>query len=204
MPAFEYCGYSMRSHSETRWASMMDCMGVRWLYEWKTFKTGFGGYLPDFYLPDAGCFLEVKGPRPNKEEIGKAHDVEKSTGIPVVFAHGSPKMDGMFLGSAFITWSNVSISIYEISEGICNMYGSKKVLEFASAGKIGRRPDYVSASDLMQDYLDALNGRNAFEERRKAIHKPLNDMKLSQNTVPTYSSALIGACVDRIVKRRMK
>ena len=62
---FRYGGYEMRSHSETRWAAIMDVMGVTWVYEPRTVTTRHGGYMPDFFLPAVGAFLEVKGPTPS-------------------------------------------------------------------------------------------------------------------------------------------
>ncbi len=59
---FRYGGYEMRSHSETRWAAMMDAMSVSWIYEPRTVVTRHGGYMPDFFLPAVGAFVEVKGP----------------------------------------------------------------------------------------------------------------------------------------------
>lgn len=56
-----YNGYRFRSRLEARWAVFFDALGTPWEYE----KEGYdlpdiGWYLPDFWLPDQGCFVEIK------------------------------------------------------------------------------------------------------------------------------------------------
>jgi hypothetical protein len=62
-----YKGYRFRSRLEARWAVFFDHLGIAWKYEPEGFeKTENGGervirYLPDFYLPESGTWVEVKG-----------------------------------------------------------------------------------------------------------------------------------------------
>lgn len=64
-----YAGCHFRSRLEARWAVFFDALGIKWEYEPQGFETewrlsleeGVIRYLPDFYLPDAGCYAEVKG-----------------------------------------------------------------------------------------------------------------------------------------------
>jgi hypothetical protein len=42
-------------------ATYLDNLGVRWDYEPKRFDLGRRTYLPDFFLPDNGCYWETKG-----------------------------------------------------------------------------------------------------------------------------------------------
>lgn len=69
-----YAGCRFRSRLEARWAVFFDTIGVRWEYEPQGFhvtrrlqcREEDGGldeflYLPDFWLPDADMFAEVKG-----------------------------------------------------------------------------------------------------------------------------------------------
>lgn len=64
----EYDGYRFRSRLEARWAVFFDAMGIRYEYEPEGF--GFGGtrYLPDFYLPEFGVYVEIK---PNDTSVVK-------------------------------------------------------------------------------------------------------------------------------------
>lgn len=56
-----YRGYRFRSRLEARWAVFFDALGVQWQYEPQGFLVGGTPYLPDFYLPEHGTWVEVKG-----------------------------------------------------------------------------------------------------------------------------------------------
>jgi hypothetical protein len=60
-----YAGCRFRSRLEARWAVFFDHLGVPWQYEPQGFMVGSEGhqrpYLPDFYLPGIGTWVEVKG-----------------------------------------------------------------------------------------------------------------------------------------------
>lgn len=84
-----YNGYRFRSRLEARWAVFFDTARVRWEYEKEGFDLGEAGrYLPDFWLPDLGCFVEVKGAPPTAEEIELAATLRAKHGAPVVIVHG--------------------------------------------------------------------------------------------------------------------
>lgn len=57
-----YAGCHFRSRLEARWAVFFDHLNIKWEYEPQGFQI-FGDhyYLPDFYLPDTGTWVEVKG-----------------------------------------------------------------------------------------------------------------------------------------------
>lgn len=56
-----YKGYRFRSRLEARWAVFFDALGVQWDYEIEGFELGIAGrYLPDFYLPQIGTYVEIK------------------------------------------------------------------------------------------------------------------------------------------------
>lgn len=67
-----YKGYHFRSRLEARWAVFFDSMGIEYQYEPEGFekildwdddksKHEIVRYLPDFYLPESGTWVEVKG-----------------------------------------------------------------------------------------------------------------------------------------------
>jgi hypothetical protein len=67
----EYKGYRFRSRLEARWAVFFDALGVRYEYEKEGFELGGGmRYLPDFWLTDMNCFIEIKsnGLQPYSED----------------------------------------------------------------------------------------------------------------------------------------
>lgn len=84
-----YNGYRFRSRLEARWAVFFDTLAVRWEYEKEGYELGQAGrYLPDFWLPDLKCFVEVKGAEPTADEVSLADALRLSTGAPVLIVHG--------------------------------------------------------------------------------------------------------------------
>ncbi|MDH3039022.1 hypothetical protein [Streptomyces sp. TRM75561] len=71
-----YAGTRFRSRLEADWAITLDGLGILWEYEPELIVLPSGTqYLPDFWLPEVGTWLEVKGPNtPRREkatELGK-------------------------------------------------------------------------------------------------------------------------------------
>lgn len=64
-----YGGCRFRSRLEARWAVAFDAAGLRWDYEPQGYVINGRPYLPDFYLPQAGCWVEIKPDRfePDRE-----------------------------------------------------------------------------------------------------------------------------------------
>lgn len=92
-----YAGRRFRSWLESLWARAMDVAGVRWRYEPTRFW--FGGdhsYLPDFYLPAHGLFLEVKPVGPSPIEFAQCQTLFEHLGGGVGFLIGYPP-GGCFL-----------------------------------------------------------------------------------------------------------
>lgn len=56
-----YAGRRFRSRLEARWSVFFDRLGVRWDYEPQGYMIDGMPYLPDFWLPDANVWVEVKG-----------------------------------------------------------------------------------------------------------------------------------------------
>jgi len=60
-----YKGYRFRSRLEARWAVFFDALGIEWEYEKEGYDLGAAGwYLPDFWLPKHGYWIEVKPSEP--------------------------------------------------------------------------------------------------------------------------------------------
>ncbi len=55
-----YNGYKFRSRLEARWAVFFDTLDVKYEYEKEGFDIDGVWYLPDFYLPDYSCWVEIK------------------------------------------------------------------------------------------------------------------------------------------------
>jgi hypothetical protein len=57
-----YNGYKFRSRLEARYAVLFDYLYIKYEYEKEGFVTEKGdGYLPDFWLPEHGVYVEIKG-----------------------------------------------------------------------------------------------------------------------------------------------
>lgn len=56
-----YKGYRFRSRLEARWAVFFEVAGIEYHYEPEGLAAGGIGYLPDFFLPKVGAWVEVKG-----------------------------------------------------------------------------------------------------------------------------------------------
>lgn len=57
-----YDGYRFRSRLEARWAVFFNHADIPYEYEVEGYVTESGEwYLPDFFLPDCGLYVEVKG-----------------------------------------------------------------------------------------------------------------------------------------------
>lgn len=77
-----YKGHRFRSRLEARWAVVFDTLGIEWQYEPQGYECGARltkslwweeypriNYLPDFWLPGEGVFVEVKGEFTSEEKL---------------------------------------------------------------------------------------------------------------------------------------
>lgn len=92
-----YKGYKFRSRLEARWAVFFDAMGIEYQYELEGFDLGEAGwYLPDFYLPESGWFVEVKplGDISDKDQakIDALDNNPPSYATGVIVATGDPAL----------------------------------------------------------------------------------------------------------------
>lgn len=178
---FRHNGYEMRSHAEQRWASIMDVLGVRWIYEPRTIDTRHGWYMPDFYLPACGVFVEVKGPTPTQIEVEKARDAEAATGCPVIFAYGDPEMmHGELLHgllSYYAPRGPIDLPTAELGEMVRRHYALRTYASFLTAADRKPRPDVRMLGEIMQEVMLGMLQRDQFEAYRRDLHKPLNDSK---------------------------
>jgi len=73
-----YAGTNFRSTLEADWAATLDHLAIDWEYEPEAIRLPSGDlYRPDFYLPQATTWLEVKGP--HDERIGKTRELGRTT-----------------------------------------------------------------------------------------------------------------------------
>lgn len=74
----QYKGYRFRSRLEARWAVFFDTLKIPYRYEEHGFEKKpycdadeIVRWLPDFYLPNHGIWVEVKGGRPSGKDVYK-------------------------------------------------------------------------------------------------------------------------------------
>jgi hypothetical protein len=78
-------GVRYRSRIEARWAVAYTVLGVPFEYEREGFNLeGVGLYLPDFWLPEQHCWIEIKGQKPTGEEQAKCAALAEASGTPVL------------------------------------------------------------------------------------------------------------------------
>jgi hypothetical protein len=86
-----YNGYRFRSRLEARWAVFFDALKIKYEYEKEGYDLGgLGYYLPDFWLPEYNCFIEIKGNVPSTKERAKAEKLFFITGDPCIIFYGLP------------------------------------------------------------------------------------------------------------------
>lgn len=68
----KYDSYRFRSRLEARWAVFFNTLNISYIYEMEGFVLEGTPYLPDFFLPQHDCFVEIKGVEPTDDELRKA------------------------------------------------------------------------------------------------------------------------------------
>src|SRR5947209_10324782 len=83
-----YMGYRFRSRLEARWAVFFDTLNIVYRYEPEGFDLDGKWYLPDFWLPEQDCWIEIKGQDPTPEERKKAIQLALGSGKRVLVLAG--------------------------------------------------------------------------------------------------------------------
>jgi len=84
----KYNGITYRSRMEAKWAVFYDTLDIKYEYEAEGFDLSGKWYLPDFYLTEHDCFIEVKGPKPTQEDCEKASMLSEDSGKDVFLFYG--------------------------------------------------------------------------------------------------------------------
>ncbi|MGZ4881509.1 MAG: hypothetical protein ACXV7G_10670 [Halobacteriota archaeon] len=115
-------GIRYKSRAEARWAVFFWTLGIPYEYEPEGFVLGEEKftYLPDFYLPEQDCFIEVKPigkgktstldyPRPNDEDVLKAGLLNECWGKDVFLFYERPDpeaAEGVMQSRGAIAWTD--------------------------------------------------------------------------------------------------
>lgn len=89
-----YNNYKFRSRLEARWAVFFDELDVKYEYEREGFDIDGVWYLPDFYLPDYSCWIEIKPDAVISDyDNSKINAFAKATKDKFILISGIPKED---------------------------------------------------------------------------------------------------------------
>jgi hypothetical protein len=92
-------GYRFRSRLEARWAVFFSALSIPFEYEKEGYDLGAAGwYLPDFWLPQQDCWVEIKGQGPSQEEQEKSAALAEHTDKRVFLFFGDLPIDGRKVG----------------------------------------------------------------------------------------------------------
>lgn len=81
---YEDLSLELRSSWEAKFARLCSDAGVEWQYEPKTFETPHGNYTPDFYLPEHGVWVEIKGTPHGKTQFRKIRYLQEEMDLHVL------------------------------------------------------------------------------------------------------------------------
>lgn len=136
-----YNGYRFRSRLEARWAVFFDTLGIKYEYEKEGYDLGVNGwYLPDFWLPEYKCWIEIKGEKPSLDEVLKVVELESKTGNVGILFWGLP---GENLGkSTYIILQGsegyVQANSSNVRFGFCNPGWCKNIEELMNSTEDNR------------------------------------------------------------------
>lgn len=202
-----YNGYLMRSHSETRWAALMDALGIRWLYESRAVKTRHGMYLPDFILPLAGIAVEVKGPGATPGEVDKAADASIALKMPVAVVWGVLDSDGMRVihGQVLLIYGKARIRY--TTEELSNLVWHEAPQDiWSQMMKVARKEKYLplrpALEKLDEVMFTEIYDKKTCEQVRREVAAELNEEKgvrdLESGLIEKAIQSLAATVVERV------
>jgi hypothetical protein len=180
---FEHKGYKLRSYTELMWARLMDAIDVFYLYEPDLIQVEGCKYLPDFYLPAADFYLEVKGKYPTAEEKKKAEGVLAATGRPVVFLVGRPESDAHgFMNCCLMAQRRdewVLVSLHDLDQLYLAAAGQAAWLKAILSVREDCLDYLRPISEVMDEVLHEMFGRGPVESHLRLVHKRVNEARSS-------------------------
>ena len=147
----EYKGYRFRSRLEARWAVFFDAAEIEWDYEPEGFDLGDAGYyLPDFYLPKEGLWVEVKAKDLSETEREKAYSLSSQTDSAVICLNQihDPK-EGDYSNSLLMVKQYVGAE----SKFAENCYFAKELINFYLENACGNIEELSQSENILKDAL---------------------------------------------------
>lgn len=89
----KFRGTEYRSKTEAMWAAYFYFLNVPFVYEPDTYDLGESGcYIPDFYLPNLDCFVEIKPDVIIEGRESPCYALAEDSGKTVFLIHGRPQV----------------------------------------------------------------------------------------------------------------
>jgi len=165
----EFNGTTFRSRTEARWAVFFSVLKVPYQYEAFSFHfpqlhgpndPRVTRYTPDFYLPNAHLWIEIKGREPTPKEIALAKRLAKQTQEPVFIYIGFPQTKG-----------RQPAGVIEVdAEGVRDSFDWNEVFEIGGGVALLEWFPYLQSAELFWRAVDmATRAFRAPAPRNKAL-----------------------------------
>jgi hypothetical protein len=155
-----YNGYKFRSRLEARWAVFFTEAGISYQYELEGFELAGGvRYLPDFFLPDIGVFVEVKPHRDiTRPELRKIIQFAVDGDQRLLLILGTPSNEEMYLIDRRTSdgWSSFEpIEEFDTHQSqLESLFESLSDYGHVEFGQIPFRPEIALVYKALNPYLE--------------------------------------------------
>lgn len=199
---YHHQGYRLRSYTELLWARVLEAAEIFYLYEPDLVRVDDGYYLPDFWLPNVGIYLEVKGKTPTEEEIKKADAVMARTGREVMFLIGKPEADKVGLCNCGLMvrgsggWTD-SISPFDLHELVYAHVSPSMWARIKSAVQEDDMDWVRPIGHILEEYFLKQSDRQDLEGVLRDIHGEANAERLATKPEPSVCERGLKWFLDR-------
>lgn len=170
----EYAGHRFRSRLEARWATFLDYLGMPWEYEPQGYLVGEKkrAYLPDFYLPKIGTWVEVKGTSDQLDLDLLVDAVHPTYGIGRPDGYGITKM--LILGPVPVPRQAYMHTLITGAPSSCGSRCTASAPTFVNALFWSLPREFpAQAADVTADQVAALREMGALiEQIGRPVHAP--------------------------------
>jgi hypothetical protein len=195
----------MRSHTELLWAKVFDAADIQYLHEPGLFDTPHGWYLPDFYMPNIGAYVEIKGIEPTDIEKEKAASVIETTGKPLVIIHGKPNADRGGFCSCFASFKLgekwIAMPIHDFDQIYRRGMGEISWLKIMQAGTPGDEGEVACVSEVMAELVPKRFGRKFYEEMARKDRDVTASKLMASLPAPSVQELAIKEFLAQLGKR---
>lgn len=202
---YAHRGWMMRSHTELMWAKVFESAAIQYLHEPGLFDTPHGWYLPDFYMPNIGSYVEIKGVAPTEIEKEKAAAVIRATGKPLVIISGKPNSDR---GGFVSCMAHFKLGDKWIAMPMCDFdqiyrrgMGEQAWLRLIHAGMPGHEGEVSSASEVLATLLSSGKLRNYYERMAKADRDATAAKLMASLPAPSIQELTVKEFLAQLDKR---